>query len=478
LSTDRGARGRSDSDFSKEEIVKERIRQAIAKSSADYTEIRIERRTLNRVFFQREKLETLEAASEFGGVVRCLKGGGWGVSVFNDVTLLDQHVRAATDMATIVASRTDDRVVLAPVPTVEDEVRAELENDFRSVPLADKVALIEAYNKIILGTSDRIVASQVQYVDRFIETTFANSEGTYLVQELPDITLLLGAAAGDGRGDIQQGMEVVGRAAGFEVVQDQHDQAKAAAERAVAMLDAKPVPGGQHTVILDPILAGVFIHEAFGHFCEADFLAKNPRLAQIMTLGSEFGIPELQVVDEGYVPGERGNVPYDDEGVRRDTTYLIENGCLSGLLHSRETAARMGGVPTGNARATGGEYEPIVRMTNTYIENGSSSFDEMIKDVDHGIYAIDAYGGETAFELFSFSAAYGYEIVNGEVGDLVRNVVLSGNLFETLRSIDAIGNDRTLHGGVGGCGKSGQMSLPVTVGSPHIRIRNVNIGGE
>jgi TldD protein len=117
-------------------------------------------------------------------------------------------------------------------------------------------------------------------------------------------------------------------------------------------------------------------------------------------------------------------------------------------------------------------------MTNTYIENGGSSFEEMIKDVERGIYAIAAYGGQTEFEQFSFSAAYAHEIVNGEVGELVRNVVLSGNLFETMRSIDAIGNDLRIEGGPGGCGKGEQAPLPVTAGAPHIRIRNVTIGGK
>jgi len=231
-------------------------------------------------------------------------------------------------------------------------------------------------------------------------------------------------------------------------------------------------------VILDPRLAGVFIHEAFGHFCEADFLYKNPRLAEIMTLGNEFGMPDLQVVDEGFISGGRGNAPYDDEGVRREKTYLIKDGRLHSLIHSRETAAKMGAAPTGNARAVSYEYEPIVRMTNTYIESGTSSFEDMIKNVERGIYAVDAYGGQTEFEQFSFSAAYAYEIVDGEVGGLLRNVVLSGNLFETMRSIDAIGNDLEVGGGPGGCGKGGQHPLPVTTGAPHIRIRNVTIGGK
>lgn len=458
--------------------MKQKIRDAIARSAADYTEVRVERRWLNRVLFQRETLETLETASEVGGIVRCLKNGGWGIAVFNDLSQLPSCVDEAVRLGDVVAARAKEPVVLAKVPIVEEDVRVELEHDFRTVPLRKKVELTQAYNMIILGESERIVATQVQYLDRFTEVTFANSEGTYIVQELPDITLLLGAAASDGKGDVQQGMEMFGHAGDFSLVLGKEEHAKTAAQRAVAMLDAQPVPGGQHTVLLDPRLAGVFIHEAFGHFCEADFLHKNPQLAKIMTLGNEFGVPELQVIDEGYVAGGRGNVPYDDEGVRRAKTHLIKDGRLHSLMHSRETAAKMGAEPTGNARAINYEHEPIIRMTNTYIENGSSTLDEMLQGIDRGIYAIEAYGGQTEFEQFSFSAAYGYEIRNGEIGDLVRNVVLSGNLFETLRSIDAIGNDRELSGGVGGCGKGGQFPLPVTAGSPHIRIQNVTIGGQ
>ncbi len=473
-----GAEGNVPGNNAGEDTVKPTIKQAIAESAADYTEIRIERRWLNRVLFQREKLETLESATELGGVVRCLKGGGWGISVFNNLSNLAEHVREATRMAAIVGASLAEPVTLAETPTVEEEIRVTLEHDFRHVPLRNKVDLAMKYNAIILKSSDRIVATQVQYVDRFSEVIYANSQGTYLVQELPDITMMLGAAAGDGKGDIQQGMEYVGKAGGFEWVQGMEELAQTAASRAVAMLDAKPVTGGQHTVVLDPRLAGVFIHEAFGHFCEADFLFKNPRLAQIMSLGSEFGPRELRVIDAGFVAGERGNVPYDDEGVKRSDTVLIKEGHLHSLLHSRETAAKMGAQPTGNARGVSYEHEPIVRMRNTYIDNGPSSFNEMIKDVDNGIYAVDAYGGQTEFEQFSFSAAYAYEIVDGEIGDLVRNVVLSGNLFETLRSIDAIGSDCSIAGGVGGCGKGAQAPLPVTVGAPHIRIRNVTIGGK
>ncbi|MEA3356406.1 MAG: TldD/PmbA family protein [Candidatus Bipolaricaulota bacterium] len=454
------------------------IERAIAKSNADYTEVRLERSLRSQVLFQKDKLENLESSSEVGGIVRVFKDGGWGIAVVNDISQLPERVSNATRAARLVASHGSASVGLVKVPVVRETVRAELNNDFRSVPLKEKKELAENYNRILLSYDKRIVSTQARYTDLFREVTFANSEGTFLIQEVPDITLLLAAVASDGGKNIQQGFESIGEAAGFELVLGREGEARSAAKRAVDLLSAKSVKGGHYTTVLDPHLAGVFIHEAFGHLCEADFLFKNERLAKIMTPGTRFGNETLNVVDNGYMPGLRGSVPYDDEGVVRAKTHLITNGVLTSLLHSRETAERMGVSPTGNARAISYEYEPIVRMTNTYIESGDNTLAEMMSGIDRGIYAIKAYGGQTMFEQFTFSAAYAYMIENGEPGEMLRDVVLTGNLFETLRSIDMIGDDLQIHGGAGGCGKGGQFPLPVTDGSPHIRIQNVTIGGK
>jgi TldD protein len=184
------------------------------------------------------------------------------------------------------------------------------------------------------------------------------------------------------------------------------------------------------------------------------------------------------VVDEGYIRGRRGNLPYDDEGVPRQKTYLIKNGKLNSFLHNRETAAKMNQEPTGNARAISYRHEPIVRMTNTYIEEGEKSFEELIGSIDRGIYAKDAYGGQTQLEQFTFSAGHGFVIEDGEIGPMVRDVVLTGNIFRSLENISGIGTDLDIIGSAGGCGKGGQMPLPVTDGSPHIRIEDVTIGGR
>lgn len=458
--------------------MRDQIMRALERSPADYTEIRVERERRTQVHYQGPELGNLEASSDVGGIVRCLVGGGWGIAVFNSLDELPQRVEDAHRIATVVSARIPERVELAPVEAIQDEVRVSLEKDPRSVPLQQKQALVQAYNEIMLKHSDKIVTTVTQYTDSFKEVTFANSSGTYIVEERPDVTLRLMATARDGDANIQIGFESGGWAAGFEKAEDREEMARTAAQRALDLLQAKPVQGGNYTTILDPALAGVFIHEAFGHLCEADFLFKSPTLQEVLKPGRRFGTDELTVVEDGYLPGLRGNFKYDDEGTPRQKTYLIENGVLTGFLHSRETAARMGAEPRGNARAISYHYEPIVRMRNTFIDNGTATFQQMLEGVDHGIYARDAFGGQTMIEQFTFSAAYAYEIVNGQIGDMLRDVVLTGNIFETMKNIDLIGDDLEIEGNAGGCGKGGQFPLAVTTGSPHIRIQNLTIGGR
>jgi TldD protein len=452
--------------------------KALEQSGADYADIRVEREWRTRVLYQGRDLDNLEASSEMGGIVRCLVGGGWGISVFNSLDELDQRVEDARRIAQLVSGRISEPVELAPVDPVQDEVTVSLQKDPRSVSLQEKQALLEAYNELMLGHGDKIVSTRARYTDSFKEVTIASSQGAFIVEERPDVTLLLGAVARESDQNVQVANESLGWAAGFEAVEGQEDKATNAAQRALDLLKAKPVTGGVYTAVLNHMLAGVFMHEAFGHLCEADFISKNPTLQEVLKPGRKFGVDELNVIEDGYLPGLRGNHKYDDEATPRTKTYLIRDGILEGFMHSRETAARMGAEPKGNARAISYRYEPIVRMRNTIIDQGTVPFDEMIQDVDQGIYACDAFGGQTELEQFTFSAGYAYEIVDGKVGEMLRDVVLTGNIFDTLKNIDRIGDDLKIIGGAGGCGKGGQYPLAVTFGSPHIRIQNLTIGGR
>jgi TldD protein len=200
-------------------------------------------------------------------------------------------------------------------------------------------------------------------------------------------------------------------------------------------------------------------------------------MRELMVLGKKFGRPELNIVDGAAVPHLRGSYKYDDEGTPATKTHLIKEGVLVGRLHSRETAEKMGEKPTGNARAVNFRFPPIVRMTNTYIEPGKTTFEEMISGIKEGVYARNWYGGTTSMEMFTFSAGEAFMIRNGKIAELVRPVVLTGNVFQTLQNIDAIGDDLAMNQG-GGCGKAGQSPLPVSNGSPHIRILKCLVGGK
>jgi TldD protein len=238
------------------------------------------------------------------------------------------------------------------------------------------------------------------------------------------------------------------------------------------------VRGGRYPVVLDPALAGLFIHEAFGHLSEADFIVANPQAQERMALGQQFGPSELNVSDDGSVPGLRGSVAFDDEGVPTQKTYLIRDGKLVGRLHSRETAAELGEWPTGNARATSYRFPPLVRMTNTAIEPGhGGTLADLIRGVELGLYACDWLGGEMAIDDFTFVAKYAYMIRHGELAEQVRDVTCTGNVFETLGNIDRIGSDFAWDVSSGDCGK-GVEGLPVCDGGPHIRIQDVLIGGK
>ncbi len=455
--------------------MQEQILRALEQSTADYTEIRLEEREATSIVYRGKELDTASAVIDAGGIVRALvRGGGWGIVTFNSRDDLLAKVQQAVECARV--AQAIKPIELAPVPTVRDEVTIPLIRDFRGVSLAEKKALAESYNKILLGYSDKIINTNCVYNDTFSHVIYANSEGTFIEEERPMVTAYLVAIARE-EDNVQTASESRSGRRGFEYVQGLEALAETAAKRAVALLGARSVAGGRYPVVLNRRLAGVFIHEAFGHLSEADFVYENPRAQEMMVLGRRFGRDILNVFDDGSIPGLRGSHRYDDEGTPTGRSDLIRNGILVGRLHSRETAAKMGEKPTGNAYATGYRYPPIVRMTNTAIEGGTTSFADMIKDIELGVYACDMYGGQTALENFSFSSAYAYMIRHGEIAEMVKDVILAGNLFTTLMNIDAVGDDFEWSESGGMCGK-GQGGLPVTFGAPHIRIQDVPIGGK
>ena len=449
------------------------IKNALKSAKADHLEIRINEGRGTGVSYVGKELESIGESSMMGGCVRALVNGGWGFVAFNDIENLPRYVKMACEQATLVGNKD---VALAETRVISDIVQTPVDVDPADVSLIDKHDLCQKYNNIILS-SKKIQTSSVRYVDSHSTLYFANLEGSFIVCKNIFCGVSVMAMAKDGM-DVQQAYNSIGDLRGYSKVENFEESCEEVTKRAVDLLSAKPVEAGKHTVIVDPKLCGVFTHEAFGHLSEADFIYENQKLREIMKLGKRFGSDELSIVDDGTLVGEAGYNKYDSEGTPTQKTYLIKDGILTNRLHSRETAAKMDEKPTGNARAISYGSEPIVRMTNTYMESRDQTFEEMLAGVDDGIYAKGSLGGQTNTEMFTFSAEEAYKIKDGKICEQVRDVVLTGNVFETLMNIDAIGNDRVLFGGLGGCGKGGQSPLRVSDGGPHIRIKDVTIGGR
>ncbi|MBD2744015.1 TldD/PmbA family protein [Coleofasciculus sp. FACHB-1120] len=442
-------------------------------TAVDYLEIRLEQSESTSISFRGHQLDAVDRNFTLAGGIRACHKGGWSFVTFNGLAELKDRIEEAVSQAHLVGKET---TMLAPVEPIQDYVAVEIGRDPRGVSLAEKRRLLEGYNQLLLDFDPRIQTTMVNLRDRFGITYFANSLGTCIAQERLDVSGRFGAIAREEGSAPRQGFESVHSRTDYNILEGIEDQVLGAAKRAVGQLEAKSVKGGQYTVVLDPYLAGVFIHEAFGHLSEADFVYENPRMQELLTLGKPLAIKQLNVVDDATMPDLPGSLKYDDEGVPAQRKYLIKDGILTQRLHNRETAGKMHEAPTGNARALNATYPPLVRMTNTGIEPGEHSFDDMIKDIEEGVYAVRMLGGQTNGEMFTFAAAEGYMIRNGKIAERVTDVSLTGNVFQTLKDIEAIGNDSIYING--GCGKGGQMPLPVSVGGPHLRIKNVVVGGR
>ncbi len=454
--------------------VKDQILSLVTKYKAhvDFFSIRLERSQGADIFLRSGKVETLSTGISIGGQARACHRGGWGFASFNNLHSLENKLQEAIAAAKWVGN---EETMLADVEPLQTKVSLIQENS-HGIELIDKKNLCAHYTDILRSVSDRVVSTAVRYGDITQQVIFASSEGTVIEQEWADWELRCSATARSGD-LVQTGRETFGSRRSYLDLIDLDQQVIGAAQRAVTALDLPTVQGNTYTVVIDPILAGLFVHEAFGHLSEADMLYENPDMLETMSIGRKFGAPDLQIFDGAAAVGHRGSFLYDDEGVPATTTQLIEDGLLVGRLHSRETAGKLGEKVTGNARCLDYHYPPIVRMTNTWIGRGKTDVADLFNNIPVGVYAKNWQGGMTNGEMFTFTAGEAWMIRNGEIAEPVKDVTLSGNVFETLQDIEAIGND-FLWDESGGCGKGGQSGLAVGCGSPSLRIRNAIVGGE
>jgi TldD protein len=456
--------------------MKDQLAAIVAGLPADYADIRYEENRKVRVLYEGKRLSDVASTASSGGHVRAYADGGKAISSFSDPERARPIAKSTCASASLAGKLRERKLRVADAPVIADSFHLAPEKDPRTIPLKEKLDLAMQYNEIILSEPS-VITTQTAYDEFASRRVFVNSEGSVIEYELLNCGIV-GFVLTKKEDVVQRvrfafgGSEDYGRLLGRE--EDLRKQIAKACE----LLDAEPVKAGVFPVILDPSEAGVFIHEAFGHLSEGDGLQNNPAFRARLQMGTKLGRPILNVSDDPSLEGRPGHFIVDDEGVRGVRTRLITEGTLTGRLHSRETAAEFGEPLSGNMRAVDARFTPLVRMSNIFVEPGDSSFDDMVSSIEDGYYLVGAKGGQTSGDQFTFGAQWGYRIVDGRIGPMVRDINMSGELFSTLEAISMVGNDLAF-GERGGCGKGSPMQTnrKSGTGAPHIKIDAVTIGG-
>ena len=344
------------------------------------------------------------------------------------------------------------------------------------VPTERKVSLLRRADAAARAASTEVTQVAVRYLDTVQRVRIATADGVLAPDERVICTLAAQVVARRGA-DLRTGYTAFSETRGFEMfdLTPPEETAREAARLALLQLDAGPAPAGTMTVVLGAEAGGTMVHEACGHGLEGDFAEKGLSV-YAGRIGERVAADIITVVDDGTLPHRRGSCRVDDEGVPTSRVVLIENGILRGYLHSRHSARRLGGQPTGNGRRESFRHMPIPRMRNTMIAPGATPPADIIASVTHGLYVARMGGGEVdiASGQFVFHCPEAYLIRDGRLAGPVRDATLAGRGPDVLMSIDRVGSDLGFQ--VGTCGKDGQ-GVPVADAQPTLRIPALVVGG-
>jgi TldD protein len=416
---------------------------------------------------------------EKGICIRVLFGGAWGLSSTNDLSREGASSAFSSAMkiarAKSALQRAKDRVELAPVKVLRKRVAWRVKKNPHDVSIDEKSAYLAELSRAA-RTVPEVRTVTAFYSDGTRTERLVSSEGadveTELTRSLSDVSLVVKTEKG-----ILSNRARIGGTAGWEIHERGNlaEKAVEAARTALALLSGEKAPSGRFPVVADPDLTGVFAHEAVGHAVEGDIVVAGDSCLE-GRMGRRIGSRLVTLVDDPTIPGAFGSFPFDDEGVPGQRKVLIEKGVMKGYILDRESARRLGFPPNGGARAESYSARPLVRMSNTVIEAGDFTHEEIFEGIRFGIYAKGTRGGQvdTAKGSFQFACREAYLIEMGEVTRPLRSLALSGGILQTLKEVVAVGKDRSV-ADPGYCGKG--QTVPVGDGGPHIRIRSAAVGG-
>ena len=447
-------------------------------AGASYVEARGEDGFIEFIQMDDGRINALTQRLERGAAIRVLFDGAWGFVSTGDISNLKQAVLDACSMAKAASATRKEPISLAEIKPREDKLEKKVKLDPRNVPIEEKIDYMLKTTKYIQNYDNRITAVTVKIRTSSGKKYIVTSDGTNiesmgtLVWVYPWVTGKEGtrlSAARHEEASTSEGWEFLERFATPEYIGEK------VARRVKLQLEGVPPKAGSFPCVLGPRIVGVLVHEALGHLSEADLTinsAFNGKLGEVVAAEG------VNMTDDGTLSGMLGTGKYDDEGVLTSRVEIIKDSVLTGLLTNREFAQKLERTPSGNARADGYLYPPIIRMRNTFFESGDMNDEEIFEGIDQGYYCADFRGGQAQMNAsFQVGVQEVYEIVNGEVGKPVTDLSISGIATDSLFKITGVSKDMDWE--MGRCGKGAQEAF-VASGGPHVRYEKggITFGGR
>jgi TldD protein len=440
----------------------------------DYAELYAEHRQSEGISADDGRIDRVTTGVQRGLSVRVASGGTSALAFTEslDEASLLAVAEAASDATNGAPAESIVRVKLTPFAARPLGVAR------WSLPGPDRVALVESGDRAARAADPRICQATVFLGTITQDVIMATSDGRYVADTRHRLRYRVQAVArASAGGRTGTGTYAPGVSEGFEFLERCTPEAIArrAANQALAQLEAGPAPAGRMPVVLGNEAGGVLVHEACGHGLEADAVLRGGSV-YAGRVGELVGSAGVNVIDDGLLPGGWGSSRFDDEAEATGRTVLIEAGVLAGFLSDRASAAALGVSATGNGRRASFRHLPLPRMTNTYIDNGEATPEEIIGNTRYGLYAPSLSGGQVdpTSGSFLFAAREAYLIREGRIDRPVWGATIAGSALDVLADIDMVGND--LRVGAGNCAREGQRVF-VGIGQPTVRIARMVVGG-
>lgn len=436
-----------------------------------YSDVRIEEVFKSDIALTMGRLDNMKEQRYRAAFLRVFDGSRWYYSATTDVSAIESELSRLADLAD-PSGDTLRNEVLEKFEVNTGTFLKFQERDLSLETLETKLELLENYSSAA-RENELIKFWKAQYTDQKTVKRFYSSKGAELTFDYQKAGFRLSYQMVNGQEQFGDRFDTA--ANDFDSLRGLESELRERVGTSEHFIrNCRPVEPGKYTVVLSPEAAGIFAHESFGHKSEADFMLKDETMLREWKLGKKVGSDILSIIDDGNIPGV-GYTAFDDEGTKARETYLIKDGYLSGRLHSVETAAALNERPTGNARAVSFEYEPIVRMTTTYIAPGKLTFEELLSGVKKGVYVHTLNHG-SGMSTFTLAPGQAFMIRDGQVAEPVKISVVTGNVFQTLGEIEGVSEKVELSSfALGGCGKMEQFPLSVGFGGPFVRVGSLNV---